>query len=87
MVAEIAGERRHVVGGVGEAEDVFTDEVAGGRVAEADHKSVGFNDGKLFDYVPIQVCPCTFCRATKSRNMKLLRFAVRTHCISQSIRR
>ena len=34
VVAEVAGEGGHVVGGVGEAEDVVADEVAGGGAAE-----------------------------------------------------
>ena len=34
VVAEVAGEGGHVVGGVGEAEDVVANEVAGGGVAE-----------------------------------------------------
>ena len=34
VVAEVAGEGGHVVGGVGEAEDVVADEVGGGAVAE-----------------------------------------------------
>ena len=34
VVAEVAGEGGHVVGGVGEAEDVGADEVAGGGGAE-----------------------------------------------------
>ena len=34
VVAEVAGEGGHVVGGVGEAEDVVTDEGAGGGGAE-----------------------------------------------------
>ena len=49
MVAEIAGEGGHVVGGVGEAEHVVTDEVAGGSWTEAAVVVVGSNDGELLN--------------------------------------
>ena len=43
VVAEVAGEGRHVVGSVGEAEDVVADEVGGGAVAEAPVIGIGCN--------------------------------------------
>ena len=49
MVAEVAGEGGHVVGGVGEAEDVVADEVGGSAVAEAAVVGVGGDDGELFE--------------------------------------
>jgi len=41
VVAEVAGEGGHVVGGVCEAEDVVADEVGSGAVAEAAMVGVG----------------------------------------------
>ena len=47
VVAEVAGEGGHVVGGVGEAEDVVADEVTGGGGAEGSVVVGGGNDGEL----------------------------------------
>ena len=55
-VAQVAGERRHVVGGVGEFEDVVADEFAGGGLAELAVVGGGGDDGELFDDVPIDIC-------------------------------
>ena len=54
-VAEVAGEGRYVVGRIGEAEDVVTDEVAGGGGAEAAIVVGGCNDGELLNGVPREV--------------------------------
>ena len=48
VVAEVAGEGGHVVGGVGEAEDLVAHEVAGGGVSESAVVVGGGDDGKLF---------------------------------------
>ena len=56
VVAEVAGEGGHVVGGVGEAQDVVADEVAGGGGPEFAVVVGGGDDGKLFDDVPIESC-------------------------------
>ena len=56
VVAEVAGEGGHVVGGVGEAEDVVADEVAGGGGAEGAVVVGGSDDGELFDDIPVQCC-------------------------------
>ena len=55
VVAEVAGEGGHVVGGVGEAEDVVPDEVAGGGGAEGAVVVGGGDDGELFDDVPSHI--------------------------------
>ena len=60
VVAEVAGEGGHVVGGVGEAEDVVANEVAGGGVAEGAAVVGRGNDGKLLDDVPVQCCALHF---------------------------
>ena len=57
VVAEVAGEGDHVVGGVGEAEDVVADEVAGGGVAEGAVVVGGCDDGELLYCVPSQMRP------------------------------
>ena len=57
MVAEVAGEGGHVVGGVGEAEGVVADEVGGGAVAEVAFVDVRRDDRKLFNDVPGS-CAC-----------------------------
>ena len=49
VVAEIAGEGGHVVSGVGEAEDVITDEVAGGGGAEGAFVVGGDDDWELLE--------------------------------------
>ena len=51
-VAEVAGERGQVVGGVGELEDVVADEGAGGGLAELAVVGVGGDDGELLDDEP-----------------------------------
>ena len=56
VVAEIAGEGGHVVGGVGEAEDVVADESAGGGGAEGAVVVGGRDDRELLDSVQGQVC-------------------------------
>ena len=48
VVAEVAGEGGHVVGGVGEAKDVVANEAAGGGVAEGAVVVGGGDDGELF---------------------------------------
>ena len=53
VVAEVAGEGGHVVGGVGEAEDVVADEVAGGGGAEGAVVASGRDDGELLDDVKV----------------------------------
>ena len=55
VVTEVAGEGGHVVGGVGEAEDMVADEVAGGGGAEGAVVVGGCDDGELLDYVPVHV--------------------------------
>ena len=47
VVAEVAGEGGHVVGGVGEAEDVVADEGAGGGGADRAVVVGGGDDGEL----------------------------------------
>ena len=54
VVAEVAGEGGHVVGGVGEAEDVIADKGAGGGGAESAVVVGGGDDGELLDNVPVQ---------------------------------
>ena len=54
-VAEVAGERRHVVGGVGEAEHVVADEVAGGLFPELAVVVLRRDHGQLLDDVPTKV--------------------------------
>ena len=49
VVAEVAGEEGHVVGGVGEAEDVVADEGAGGGGAEGAVVVGEGDDGELLD--------------------------------------
>ena len=67
-VAEVAGERGQVVGGVGELEDVVADEGAGGGLSEFAVVGVGRDDGELFDDEPVQgAVPCTFCLQLQSR--------------------
>ena len=62
VVAEVAGEGGHVVGGVGEAEDVIADESCGRWcVPKACGRSLrGRDDGKLLDDVPVQCCALHF---------------------------
>ena len=48
VVAEVAGEGCHVVRGVGEAEHMVADEVAGGLVTEQAIVIGGCDDGELF---------------------------------------
>ena len=60
VVAEVAGEGGHVVGGVREAEDVVADEIAGGCRAEGVVVVGGGDDGELFDDEPTQICPWHF---------------------------
>ena len=48
-IAEVAGEWRHVVGGVGEAQHVVADQIAGGRSAELPVVVLGRDDGELFE--------------------------------------
>ena len=55
VVAEVASEGGHVVGGVGEAEDVVADEVAGGRRAEGAVVVCGGDEGELLDGVPSEM--------------------------------
>ena len=55
VVAEVAGEGGHVVGSVGEAEDVIADESAGGGVAERAVVVGRGDDRELFDDVPVHV--------------------------------
>ncbi len=45
------------MGGIGEAQDMVADEVAGGQGAEASGVGVGRNDGELFNDKPIQILP------------------------------
>ena len=54
VVSEIAGERGHIVGGVGEAEHVVSDEFAGGGVSEPAVVGVGRDYGELFDDEQVQ---------------------------------
>ena len=49
VIAEVAGERRHVVGGVGEAEHVIADQLPRRHRAEPAVVGVGRDDGQLFD--------------------------------------
>ena len=56
VVAEVAGEGGHVVGGVGEAQDVVAHEVTGGCVAEGAVVVGGGDDGELLDDVPVHRC-------------------------------
>ena len=60
VVAEVAGEGRHVMGGVREPENVVADEVTGSRRAEWEVVIAGCDDGELFDYVQIQSLPVNF---------------------------
>ena len=60
VVAEVASEARHVVGGVGEAQDVVTDERAGGLVAEQTVVVDGRDDGELLHRIPGQVSALNF---------------------------
>jgi len=52
VVAEVAGEGGHVVGGVGEAENVVADEVGDGGGAEIAIVVSGRDNGELLDDVP-----------------------------------
>ena len=55
VVAEVAGEGGHVVGGVGEAEDVVADEVASGGVAEGAVVASVSDDRELLNNKPIKI--------------------------------
>ena len=53
LYPKVLSERRHVVGGVGEAEHVVADEVTRGRVAELPVVVVGRDDRQLLDNEPV----------------------------------
>ena len=55
VVAEVAGEGGHVVGSVGEAEDVVADEVGGGAVAEGAVVGVRRDERKLLEQVETEI--------------------------------
>ena len=55
VVAEVAREGRHVVGGVGEAQHVVVDEGAGGRRAEWPVVIGRGDNGELFNHVQLEV--------------------------------
>ena len=54
-VAEVAGERRHVVGGIGEAEHVIAHEVASGLFPELAVVVLRRDHGQLLDDVPTEI--------------------------------
>ena len=73
VVAEVAGEGGHVVGGVREAEDVVADEVAGGRRAEGAVVVGGGDDGELFDDDTNSYSSREFSVVQRKSKQKLLR--------------
>ena len=60
VVAEVAGEGCHVVGGEGESEDVVADEVASGGGVEGAVVVGGGDYRELLHRVPSEVCPLNF---------------------------
>ena len=73
VVAEVAGERGQVVGGVGEAQHVVADQLAGGGAAERPVVVGGGDDGELFNEVyQLMVVPCNLLLVIRNRKQKLL---------------
>ena len=65
VVAQVAGEGRHVVSGVGKAEHMVTDQTACRRLTEATVVVGGRYDGELLDNEPIQVLSLNFLSGDK----------------------
>ena len=71
IIAEVAGEGRHVVGSVGEAEHVVSDYLTGCLDAECTTIRLICYDRKLLHYVPVKGCSLNFLTSNEVQSKRI----------------